>query len=202
MCRISGNVTGGPHREFAMASGEMTAAQFLTFNLAWIKAALDRLADGGLFGAFIDWRGLPTVHAAATQLGLAPLNLIVWAKSNAGMGSLYRSQHELLPLFKKGDGAHLNNIELGRKGRWRSNSGFIPAPLRWGRMRARGSRTTRPSSRRPCWPTRCSTSPRAANRHRSVPWLRLDADRRRADGPALPRRRDRSALCRRDHSPL
>ena len=124
--RISGNVTGGPHREFAMASGEMTAAEFLTFNLAWIKAALDRLADGGLFGTFIDWRGLPTVHAAATQLGLAPLNLIVWAKSNAGMGSLYRSQHELLPLFKKGDGAHLNNIELGRTGRWRSNLWVYP----------------------------------------------------------------------------
>jgi hypothetical protein len=91
-----------------MASGEMSAAEFLTFNLAWMKAALDHLADGGLFGAFIDWRGLPTVHAAATQLDLAPINLIVWAKANAGMGSLYRSQHELLPLFKKGDGAHLN----------------------------------------------------------------------------------------------
>jgi DNA modification methylase len=124
--RIRGNVTGGAHREFAMASGEMSGSEFLAFNLAWIKAALDRLADGGLFGTFIDWRGLPTVHAAATQLGLVPLNLIVWAKSNAGMGSLYRSQHELLPLFKKGDGAHLNNIELGRKGRWRSNLWVYP----------------------------------------------------------------------------
>ena len=124
--RISGNVTGGSHREFAMASGEMSGAEFLTFNLAWMKAALDHLADGGLFGAFIDWRGLPTVHAAATQLGLAPINLIVWAKTNAGMGSLYRSQHELLPLFKKGDGDHLNNIDLGRKGRWRSNLWVYP----------------------------------------------------------------------------
>jgi DNA modification methylase len=51
---------------------------------------------------FIDWLGSPIVHSAATKLGLVPLNLIVWAKSNAGMGSLYRSQHELLPLFKKG----------------------------------------------------------------------------------------------------
>ena len=124
--RIRGNVTGGPHREFAMASGEMSAAEFLTFNLAWMKAALDHLVDGGLFGTFIDWRGLPTVHAAATQLGLAQLNLIVWAKTNAGMGSLYRSQHELLPLFKKGKGEHLNNIELGRKGRWRSNLWIYP----------------------------------------------------------------------------
>ena len=72
--------------------------------------------EGGLLGTFIDWRGLPTVHAAATQLGLVPINLIVWAKTNAGMGSLYRSQHELLPLFKKGKAPHLNNVELGRKG--------------------------------------------------------------------------------------
>ncbi len=86
--RISGNVTGGSHREFAMASGEMTGAEFLTFNLAWMRAALDRLADGGLLGTFIDWRGLPTIHAAATQLGLAPINLIVWAKTNAGKRTL------------------------------------------------------------------------------------------------------------------
>jgi hypothetical protein len=50
----------------------------------------------------------------------------VWAKTNAGMGSLYRSQHELLPLFKKGKGDHLNNIDLGRKGRWRSNLWAYP----------------------------------------------------------------------------
>ena len=109
-----------------MASGEMSGPEFLTFNLAWMKAALDHLADGGLFGTFIDWRGLPAVHAAATQLRLVPINLIVWAKTNAGMGSLYRSQHELLPLFKKGKGDHLNNIDLGRKGRWRSNLWVYP----------------------------------------------------------------------------
>jgi DNA modification methylase len=119
--RIAGHVTGGSHREFAMASGEMSNPQFLAFNLAWMKAVIAHLADGGLFGTFIDWRGLPTVQAAATELGLASINLIVWGKTNAGMGSLYRSQHELLPLYKKGKGDHLNNIDLGRKGRWRSN---------------------------------------------------------------------------------
>jgi DNA modification methylase len=122
----SAAITGGSHREFAMASGEMSGPEFLTFNLAWMKATLDHLADGGLFGTFIDWRGQPTVHAAATQLGLVPINLIVWDKTNAGMGSLYRSQHELLPLFKKGKADHLNNIDLGRKGRWRSNIWVYP----------------------------------------------------------------------------
>jgi len=123
---IAGHVTGGAHREFAMASGEMTAEQFLAFNLAWIEAAASFLCDGGAFGTFIDWRGQPTVHAAATKLGLAPLNLIVWAKTNAGMGSLYRSRHELLPLFKKGAAPHVNNVELGKRGRWRSNVWTYP----------------------------------------------------------------------------
>ena len=79
-----------------------------------------------LLGTFIDWRGLPIAHAAATALGLTPLNLVVWAKTNAGMGSLYRSQHELLPLFKKGDASHVNNISLGKRGRYRTNVWTYP----------------------------------------------------------------------------
>ena len=136
--RISGNVTGGAHREFAMASGEMTDADFLAFNIAWIRAALQCLCDGGVFGTFIDWRGYPTVFAAASKLGLNPLNLIVWAKTNAGMGSLYRSQHELLPLFKKGTAPHLNNIELGKTGRWRSNIWTYPGASSLGSDARRG----------------------------------------------------------------
>jgi DNA modification methylase len=118
---IAGNVTGAAHREFPMASGEMSDAEFLAFNHNWMSAALPSLCDGGVFGTFIDWRGYPTIFAAASKLALSPLNLIVWAKTNAGMGSLYCSQHELLPLFKKGGAPHVNNVELGKKGRWRSN---------------------------------------------------------------------------------
>ena len=119
--KVAGNVTRGDHREFAMASGEMTDAEFLAFNRAWIATVLPYLCEGGILGTFIDWRGLPTVHSAVGNLGLVPLNLIVWAKTNAGMGSLYRSQHELLPLFTKGSRPHVNNVELGKRGRWRSN---------------------------------------------------------------------------------
>jgi DNA modification methylase len=123
---IAGHVTSGRHREFLMASGEMSDVEFRAFNAAWIGASLPHLCDGGLFGTFIDWRGYPVVIAAALQLGLAPFNLIVWAKTNAGMGSLYRSQHELLPLFKKGKASHINNVELGKNGRWRSNLWTYP----------------------------------------------------------------------------
>jgi DNA modification methylase len=135
---ISGHVTRGAHREFAMASGEMSDDEFLAFNMSWMKLVLQCLCEGGVFGSFIDWRGHPTVFAAASELGLTPLNLIVWTKTNAGMGSLYRSQHELLPLFKKGDGPHINNIELGKKGRWRSNVWTYPGASTRGSDARRG----------------------------------------------------------------
>jgi DNA modification methylase len=123
---IGGHVTGGDHHEFVMASGEMSGAQFLEFNRNWIGALLPYLIDGGIVGTFIDWRGLPIFHTAATGLGLSPVNLIVWVKTNAGMGSLYRSQHELLPLFKKGAASHVNNVSLGKRGRHRSNVWTYP----------------------------------------------------------------------------
>jgi DNA modification methylase len=89
--------------------------------MAWMQAALPCLCDGGVFGTFIDWRGYSSVHAAATRLALSSINLIVWEKTNAGMGSLYRSQHELLPLFRSGAAQHVNNVQLGKNGRSRSN---------------------------------------------------------------------------------
>ena len=135
---IRGHVTGLGHREFAMASGEMSRSEFLAFNAAWIAAAERHLVDGGVLATFIDWRGYPTVHGAADQHGLEPLNLVVWAKTNAGMGSLYRSGHELLPLFKKGSGPHVNNVELGRHGRWRSNVWTCPGASSLGSDARRG----------------------------------------------------------------
>ena len=119
--KIAGHVTGSDHREFVMASGEMSDEGFLAFNEGWMTAALPHLYDGAIFGTFIDWRGQSTVHVAASRHGLTPINLVVWTKTNGGMGSLYRSQHELLPLFKKGKASHVNNVELGKHGRWRSN---------------------------------------------------------------------------------
>jgi DNA modification methylase len=123
---IAGNVSGTGHRDFVMAIGEMTDTQFLQFNQEWMKAVLPHLLDGGILDTFIDWRGLPIAHAAATALGLSPLNLVVWAKTNAGKGSLYRSQHELLPLFKKGTASHVNNISFGKPGRYRTNVWTYP----------------------------------------------------------------------------
>lgn len=117
-----GHVTSGAHhREFAMANGEMSVDEFRAFNEAWMKAAVDCLMDGGLLGTTIDWRSVDVIIGAGKSLGLDLFNLIVWVKSNAGQGSQWRSQHELLPIFKKGDLPHVNNVELGRYGRWRTN---------------------------------------------------------------------------------
>jgi DNA modification methylase len=92
-----------------------------------LDAVLPHLVEGGILGTFIDWRGWPIAHAAATALRLTPLNLVVWAKMNAGTGSLYRSQHELLALFKKGAAPNINNISSGKRGRHRTNVWTYPA---------------------------------------------------------------------------
>lgn len=117
-----GHVTSqAHHREFAMAAGEMTHEEFAGFNHAWMIQCLACLVDGGMLATFIDWRSIELVLSCGRNLGLFLLNVVVWNKTNAGQGSLWRSQHELLPVFKKGTAAHVNNVELGRHGRWRSN---------------------------------------------------------------------------------
>ena len=118
---IKNNVTRGNHREFGMASGEMTDDEFATFIVGWMEQVTANMLDGGLIASFIDWRGIGLTLNAGGALGLNLLNIVVWNKTNAGMGSLWRSKHELLPVFKVGTAPHVNNVELGKHGRWRSN---------------------------------------------------------------------------------
>lgn len=114
------------HREFAMAHGELSRDEFSAFNIDWMRPSLKHLVDGGLLATFIDWRSVELVLAAGRELDLDLLNLIIWAKPHGGQGSLWRSQHEMLPIFKKGTAAHTNNIELGRWGRYRGNVWTYP----------------------------------------------------------------------------
>ncbi|MBN9308321.1 MAG: ParB N-terminal domain-containing protein [Devosia sp.] len=121
---VDGHVGGlgkTQHREFVQASGEMTDAEFEDFLRKAIVVMVANLMDGGIVGLFIDWRSVETMLRVGRELGLRLLNLIVWNKSNGGMGSLYRSKHELLCLFKKGKASHVNNVMLGAKGRYRTN---------------------------------------------------------------------------------
>jgi len=109
------------HREFAMASGEMSPAEFTNFlNEAFVQL-VDFSSDGSLHFICMDWRHLRELLDAAVKPYRELKNLCVWSKANPGMGSLYRSAHELVFLFKNGSAAHVNNVELGRFGRNRSN---------------------------------------------------------------------------------
>ena len=121
-----GHVTSQVHHRVAMAAGEMSREQFEAFNRAWMSSAALYVEDGGLIGTFIDWRSVELVLACGRDLGFDLINIVVWSKSNAGQGSLWRSQHELLPVFKKGSAPTINNVELWRFGRWRSNVWFYP----------------------------------------------------------------------------
>jgi DNA modification methylase len=122
--KIHGHVSGlgkKKHAEFAMASGEMTKDEFVTFLGSSMTAFVPHLMPGALVYEFIDWRHIEDMLAAARPVFGGMHNLGVWVKTNAGMGSHYRSQHELCCIFKHGDTPHINNVELGRFGRYRSN---------------------------------------------------------------------------------
>lgn len=124
---IRGHCTGqAHHREFQVAHGELSREEFDVFNRDWMRLASSVLIDGGLLATFIDWRSVELILSAGRELDLDLLNIIVWSKSNAGQGSLWRSAHEMLPVFKKGNASHKNNVELGRWGRYRSNVWVYP----------------------------------------------------------------------------
>ena len=121
---IAGHVSGlgkTKHRDFAMASGEMTDAEFRTFLGTDARLVGEHVVDGAVLAMCMDWRGALLLQLATADAGLSLINLAVWVKTNGGMGSLYRSQHELVFIAKKGSAPHTNNVELGKHGRYRTN---------------------------------------------------------------------------------
>jgi DNA modification methylase len=122
--RIGGHVSGlgeVTHDEFAMASGEMSSEEFTEFLAEVIGNCCEASADGSIHFLCMDWRHMGEMLEAGLKHYREFKNLCVWNKSNAGMGSLYRSKHELVFVFKNGKAPHINNVELGRFGRYRTN---------------------------------------------------------------------------------
>jgi hypothetical protein len=122
--QIDGNVSGlgrVQHREFKMASGEMSAEQFTAFLRAFFILLVDNSRAGAIHCIFMDWRHLGEMVRAGNGVFTELKNLCVWVKSNAGMGSFYRSRHELVFVWKSGRAPHINNFELGQFGRARTN---------------------------------------------------------------------------------
>jgi DNA modification methylase len=114
------------HSEFAMGSGELSRTNFVEFLKESLAAAAAVSREGAVHFVCMDWRGIGELLEAARLVYGEILNLVVWAKSNAGQGSFYRSAHELIGVFRVGEQAHLNNIQLGRHGRNRSNIWHYP----------------------------------------------------------------------------
>ncbi|WP_344709455.1 DNA methyltransferase [Sphingomonas humi] len=129
--KINGNVAGrGKHREFVMASGEMTKDDFTIFLTSAFGHLIEFSADGSIHYLFMDWRHLSEMTAATAQYAEMK-NLICWNKQSAGMGTFYRSQHELIWVMKKGSARHINNFGLGEKGRSRTNVWDHPGLAGW-----------------------------------------------------------------------
>jgi DNA modification methylase len=121
---INGNVCGKGairHREFAMASGEMSKGSFIDFLSTTFRHLAAYSADGSIHDICMDWRHVEEMMAAGNSAYSKLKNICVWAKKNAGMGSFYRSRHELIFIWKSGTASHINNFELGQHGRSRTN---------------------------------------------------------------------------------
>jgi len=121
---VNGHVSGlgkHQHREFAMATGEMSSQQFTQFlqDVCAQMAAVS--SDGSLHYICMDWRHLSELLSAGNTIYSELKNLCIWVKDNGGMGSLYRSRHECVAVFKHGKAPHRNNVELGQHGRYRTN---------------------------------------------------------------------------------
>jgi DNA modification methylase len=121
---IDGNVCGRGtihHREFKMASGEMSEAEFIAFLGTALRLLTLYSVTPSIHFICMDWRHMKELIAAGDQAYDGLLNVCVWVKNNGGMGSLYRSRHELVFVFRNGTGAHRNNVMLGQYGRNRTN---------------------------------------------------------------------------------
>ena len=127
--KIEGNVSGlgkKKHGEFTMASGEMSRGEFHDFLRTAHKHCADHLIDGGVIYSFMDWRSIDVLMAAGREAGLELINMPVWYKGSGGMGAFLRSAHELVCQFCKGPVPKINNVELGKHGRDRTNVWVYP----------------------------------------------------------------------------
>jgi DNA modification methylase len=109
------------HRDFIQGSGEMSSADFTRFLRVVLSLAAEHSVTGAIHFVFMDWRHMGELLAAGSAVYSELKNVIVWVKTTPAQGSFYRSQHELIFVFKNGDAPHINNFELGQHGRSRSN---------------------------------------------------------------------------------
>jgi DNA modification methylase len=132
--KIQGNVSR-KHPDFKMGAGEQTPEEYTQFLRGFLINLIPILKDGALLFIFMDRRHLFELQTAAQAAGLTLFDLAIWNKITGGMGSFYRSQHEPCMIFKKGKAPHINNIELGKHGRYRTNVWDHPGRAGFGKGR-------------------------------------------------------------------
>jgi DNA modification methylase len=140
--RIDGHASGRGvvrHRDFTMASGEMDEAEFTDFLSRSLRLMARQSRNGAVHFVCMDWRHMSEILAAGKEVYSRLMNVCIWNKRNAGMGSFYRSQHELVFVFAHGRGAQRNNVQLGQYGRNRSNVWSYPGPNFFGRGTEEGN---------------------------------------------------------------
>jgi DNA modification methylase len=140
--KIAGHATGLgaiQHRNFQMASGEMSESEFTDFLAQTFTLLASHSIDGSLHYVFMDWRHMREILTAGKQVYTELKNLCIWSKGCGGMGSLYRSAHELIFLFKNGKDSHQNNVKLGQFGRYRTNVWNYPGANSFSRTTEEGN---------------------------------------------------------------
>lgn len=135
---IEGHVSGlgkHRHREFVQASGELSSEEFADFLKRSLANMAAQAVPGAIAFVFMDWRHVFEMETAGREVFSKFMNLAVWNKTNAGMGSFYRSKHELVFIYRCGNAAHINNFGLGEKGRYRTNVWDYPGINAFGAKR-------------------------------------------------------------------
>ena len=160
--------------------------------------------SGSVHFICMDWRHLGELIAAGRQVYESLLNVCVWVKNNGGMGSFYRSRHELVLVFRKDKGKHRNNVQLGRYGRNRTNVWEYPTINTLSKNGDEGNLLALHPTVKPVhwWPMRCSIAHPAGTWLSTHFGLGIDPNRRRADRAVLWRHRTRSNICRHCDSTL
>ena len=139
---IAGNVSGKgtvKHQDFAMACGELNPEEFTTFLSSSLRLSADKSRAGAIVVVAMDWRHMREIVSAGLSVFPQLKNVCVWVKDRPGMGTFYRSQHEMFFIFKQGGHAHINNFELGQFGRNRTNVWQYAAPASFGRSEGEGN---------------------------------------------------------------
>ncbi|MFZ1011541.1 MAG: DNA methyltransferase [Candidatus Sulfotelmatobacter sp.] len=140
--KIAGHATGLgviQHKNFKMASGEMSESEFTDFLAQTFTLLASHSIDGSLHYVFMDWRHMREILTAGKQVYTELKNLCIWSKGCGGMGSLYRSAHELVFIFKNGKDSHRNNVQLGQFGRYRTNVWNYPGANSFSRTTEEGN---------------------------------------------------------------